>query len=107
MRKLFFFLMLLILAGCSTTGKLKKFAGQPVENIQTKFGKPTTVMPIKDGFLYIYETTTKLTSTEISKGQITLDPMVSPAVTKTEKIIFTVRNGIVEKTQKEIGYSRR
>jgi hypothetical protein len=107
MRKLFFFVMLLILAGCITTGKLKKYTGQPIENIQARFGKPTTVIPITDGFLYIYETTTRLASTEISKGQIALDPMISPETTKSEKIIFTVKNGKVEKTEKEIKYSRR
>jgi hypothetical protein len=107
MKRIFLVLGLIIFIGCGTTNQLSRYKGKGIEAVIKNFGDPTSIIPVSGGSIYIFEQSTKLRSAEISKGQTTLDPMVSPATTKTEKNTFTVINGKVVKATKEIGYSRR
>lgn len=63
-------------------------------------------MELAGDSVYIYEKTEKLRSTEISQGRLTLDPIVTPQVKKTQRFYFTVRNGIILKTRMEEEYDR-
>ncbi|HKI89913.1 MAG TPA: hypothetical protein VKA38_12865, partial [Draconibacterium sp.] len=62
----------------------KSFSGKPISFASNKFGKPKTVVEKNGEKVYVFEVTKKLESTEISQGKLTLDPMVTPKVNKTE-----------------------
>ena len=47
-----------------------------------------------------------LESTEVNQGKLTLDPMISPGVKKTERYFFTVEKGIIVRTKYEEEYER-
>ncbi|NQU85975.1 MAG: hypothetical protein HQ541_09465 [Mariniphaga sp.] len=107
MKKYIILVIIPLFLACSGLKQLKKYNGMEARSLEKDFGKPTSIIPTSDGEIYIYETKTKLESTEIGKGQTTLDPMVSPAATKTEKTIFTFVNGKVVGVKKEIEYDRK
>ncbi len=96
----------LILCFCSSYSHIKKLKGENAARIIEEFGKPDMVIPRKTDSLYIYLKETELRSTEISQGKLTLDPMVSPGVTKTERYTFTISNGIVTNVNRIIEYER-
>lgn len=103
----FIFLVILLALSCSTQRQLKKsFTGRPVTALEGKFGQPHSVIEKKDGTIYIFEKSETLKSTKISQGKLTLDPIISPKVTKTERYYFTVKNGIITKTRFEEEYER-
>ena len=109
MRKIAFLLLILIVSvSCSTQRQLRKaFVGKPVSKMETNFGQPKTVIEKEGEKLYIFEKTEKLASTEIGQGQLTLDPIITPKVTKTERYYFTVKNGTIIKARFEEDYERR
>ena len=107
MRRFILPMLLIFFMSCGPLAHLKKYKEQPVSAIENQFGKPTTIIPLDDGKLYVYETTEELKGTEISKGQTTLDPMVSPATIKTEKLIFKVVDGVVVSVSREVDYKRK
>lgn len=107
MKRLIILIACFYLAGCSSLNKLKKTEGKPINSVISEFGEPTKINMNTGDSLYIYEKTITLQSAEISKGQMTLDRMVSPSATKTEKITFKVKKGIVVKVEKEIEYHRK
>ncbi|VAW20754.1 hypothetical protein MNBD_BACTEROID01-1122 [hydrothermal vent metagenome] len=96
----------LVLCSCSPYSYLKKLKGENAVRIIEKLGRPDMVIPRKTDSLYIYLKETELRSTEISQGKLTLDPMVSPGVTKTERYTFTISNGIVTNVKRIIEYER-
>jgi hypothetical protein len=100
-------LFLLIGIGCGTLHELRKYEGQPVSVLEKNLGKPATVIPTSEGELYVYEKTEELSGMEISKGQGTLDPMVTPATLKTEKVLFRVIKGVVVEVSREVEYERK
>ena len=101
-RKLFFPIMtgfLILLCSCGTQNQLKKtWMSQPETKLQESFGSPTTVIDREKDKIFIYETQEKLRSTEISQGKLTLDPIITPKVMKTERYTFTIRDGIITQT---------
>ena len=102
-----FFIVLLFFIGCGNIRHLKKLEGEKIEVVEKEYGKPDSIIPISDGQLYIYKKTKNLKSAEINQGQLSLDPMVTPKVTKTEKIVFTVKNGVVKNIKREIEYVKK
>jgi len=54
----------------------------------------------------VYEIVKELRSTEIMQAKLTLDPIYSPKVDKTERYYFTVKQGIITKTKLEEVYER-
>ncbi len=107
-RIIFILLILIVSVSCSTQRQLRKaFVGKPVSKIEANFGQPKTVIEKEGEKLYIFEKTEELQSTEIGQGQLTLDPIITPKVTKTEMYYFTVKNGTVTKARLEEDYKRK
>ena len=93
MQRIILIILLIFAVSCSSQRKLQKaYIGKPQSILTEKFGKPKTVFDQGDEKVYIYETITELKSTEISQAKLTLDPMVSPMVEKTERYYFTVKD---------------
>lgn len=79
---------------------------QPEIKLQETFGSPTTVIDRNSDKIFIFEKTEELESTEINQGKLTLDPIITPKVLKTERYIFTIREGIIIRTNFEEEYER-
>ena len=100
-------LILFLLTSCGIQRQLQKaFVGEPVSAFGEEFGAPKTVIEKEQEKIYVFEKEKKLNSTEIDQGKLTLDPMVTPKVLKTERYIFTVKNGEVVKARYEEEYER-
>jgi hypothetical protein len=84
----------------------KAFIGKNVSKLGEKFGAATSVIDKENEKVYIFEKEEELKSTEINQGKLTLDPIRSPRVIKTERYYFTVKNGVVTKAQYEEEYER-
>ena len=108
MRNTFFIIIgFLVLISCSTQRQLRKaYVGKPVTILEKNFGEPKTIIDKKAEKIYIFEKTEELKSTEIGQGKLTLDPIITPKVTKTERYYFTVKNGNIVKTRFEEEYER-
>ena len=106
MRKLVV-ILLVLLVSCSAQRQLQNtFVGKDLKFLQENFGQPKTVLKLADEEVYIFETLTELKSTEVSQGRLSLDPIISPKVTKTEIYSFTLKNGVVVKSSLEEKYER-
>ena len=103
---LFVFIVLFVIS-CGTERQLTRhFKGKPVSELGLEFGAPKSVIDSDGEKIYIYEKTEKLNSTEINQGKLTLDPIVTPKVLKTERYFFTIKNNIVTKVRFEEEYER-
>lgn len=92
---------------CGSQQKLQKsYLGKPQSFLKESFGNPTTIIEKGEEKIYVYEKSEELRSTEISQGKLTLDPMVSPMVKKTERYFFTVNNNKISKVKLEEEYER-
>ena len=100
-------IFLVLAAGCSTLSKLKRYEGKPIQSVIDTMGKPSAIAAFSGDSLFIYKNEKLLQGAEINKGQTTLDPMVTPSVTKSETLIFRVKGGVVINVKKEIEYNRR
>jgi len=106
-KTIFIFLIFIGLISCGTQQQLKKsFTGKPLSVLEPQFGKPVTIIKTAGDSVYIFEKTEALRSAEISQGRMTLDPILTPKVTKTERFYFTVKNGLIIKTRFEEEYKR-
>ncbi len=107
MKKIFYILLALVALSCSQQRVLKKaYVGKPLEILAEKYGNPKVVLDQKEGKIYVYEIVKDLKSTEISQAKLTLDPMVSPMVQKTERYYFTVKDGKIVNARLEEEYDR-
>jgi hypothetical protein len=107
MYRIFIFILLIVTVSCSPQRALQKaYIGKPQSILTEKFGKPKTILDRGDEKVYVYETITELKSTEISQAKLTLDPMVSPMVEKTERYYFTVKEDKIIKVKLEEEYER-
>lgn len=107
MKKVFFLLTVIFLFSCGTQKQLQKaFVGKPVSELKKKFGEPKTILDNDEEMVYVFEIIEELESTEISQGKLTLDPIITPKVTKTERYYFTVKDGKVVGTKFEEDYER-
>ena len=84
----------------------RAFYGKPVAYLNEKFGDPKAVFDSEEGKLYVYEKEEELESTEINQARLTLDPIVTPRVKKTETYYFTVVDGKVIGSKLETAYER-
>lgn len=106
-KAVFVSLFLFLLISCGTQRQLQKaFVGKPVSALNEEFGTPETVIDKEQEKIYIFEKEKKLKSTEIDQGKLTLDPIVTPRVLKTERYIFTVKSGEVVKARYQEEYER-
>ena len=106
-KTLLILLILILSVSCGTQRQLKRsFTGKPVSVLEFQFEKPVTIIETAGDSVYIFENTEELRSTEISQGKLSLDPIMTPPVNKTERYNFTVKNGIIVKTRFEEEYER-
>jgi len=108
MYKIFIFKLLFVFTvACGTQRQLhKSFNGKPVSVAEQQFGKPVTVIESQEDSVYVFERKEELNSTEISQGKLTLDPIVTPGVHKTERFYFTVQKGRIIESRFEEEYER-
>jgi len=106
-KTLFLAILLLITISCGTQRQLQKaFVGKRVTEVAEKFGAPISVIDKDDEKIYIFEKEEELRRTEIDQGKLTLDPIVTPKVVKTNRYYFTVKEGVVTKARMEEEYER-
>jgi hypothetical protein len=106
-RIVFTLLIFFLLVSCGAQQQLKKsYTGKSVSSLEPRFGEPATIIGTAYDSVYIFEKTEELRSTEISQGRLTLDPIVTPKVKKTERFYFTIKNGLIVKTRFEEEYER-
>ena len=97
-----------LIISCSMNASLRKsFTGKNPASLEKHFGKPTTVIPRGDDTLLIFIRKNALESTEISQGRLTLDPIRTPEVNKSERFIFTVSSGKIIDTKYEKVYEKK
>ena len=107
MNKIFVILLVFISVSCSQQRALQKaYVGKPVSVLSEKYGYPKVVLDQKNGKVYVYEIVKALKSATISQGKLSLDPMVSPSVQKTERYYFTVKNDKIVDAKIEEEYDR-
>ena len=107
MHRIFFLLILILAVGCSTQKKLQRtYIGKPLSAFEKAYGKPVAVLERSEGKVYVFERSELLQGTEIGQAKLTLDPMVTPTVTKTEKYYVTVKNEVVTHVKQENEYER-
>jgi hypothetical protein len=107
MYRILIFIVLAALGSCSGQRSLQKaYLGKSQSVLAEKFGKPKTVLDYGDEKVYVYEIVNELKSTEISQAKLTLDPMISPMVEKTERYYFTVKDEKITKVKLEEEYKR-
>ena len=107
MNRIAVIILFFVLVSCGSQRQLQKtYFGKPQSVLEDKFGKPKTVLNHDKEKVLIYEKTEELRSTEIKQGKLTLDPIVSPMVKKTERYYFTIKEGIITKAKFEEEYER-
>ncbi len=107
MYRFIFFVLLLIAVGCSSQRNLQRtYIGKPQAELESKFGYPKTILDQGAEKVYVYEIIKNLKSTEIGQGKLTLDPIMSPMVQKTERYYFTVKDGKIIDVKLEEEYER-
>jgi hypothetical protein len=107
MYRIFTFIFLVTLISCGVQRSLQKaYLGKPLSELSEKYGKPKTILDYGGEKVYVYEIVTELKSTEISQAKLTLDPMISPMVEKTERYYFTVKDDKIVKVKLVEEYER-
>lgn len=107
MYRLIIIIFLAILISCSAQRSLQKaYLGKSTSVLSEKFGNPKTILDYEDSKVYVYEIVKELKSTEISQAKLTLDPIISPVVEKTERYYFTVKDDKIVKVKLEEEYKR-
>jgi hypothetical protein len=104
---IFTILLFLVLVSCGTQRQIRRtYINQQEAKLKEDFGTPKSIINYKDDKIYIFEKSEELKSTEINQGKLTLDPIITPQVTKTKRYYFTVRDGIIIETRFEKEYER-
>ena len=107
MYRIIFIFLLTILVSCGVQRSLQRtYIGKPQSVLSANFGYPKTILERDDDKVYVYEIIKELKSTEISQAKLTLDPMISPSVQKTERFYFTVKDEKIIKVKVEEDYDR-
>jgi len=107
MKRILTIFILFLLIACSAQRKLSHhFIGKNISELKTELGEPKTVFDRAEGKVYVFEKTEELRSTEVSQGKLTLDPMVTPKVVKTERYLVTVKDEVVTNIEIENEYER-
>jgi hypothetical protein len=105
--KIFLLVLVLLIVSCSGQKKLSKaYYGKSVAELNEEFGSPKTIFEKENEKIYVFEKVEKLRSTEINQAKLTLDPIITPGVTKTERFYFTIQEGVIVKVKMEEEYER-
>jgi len=106
-RSVVFIILFFSAFSCGTKRQLQtQFKGKPVTVLTEQFGEPKTILKKENETVYVFEKIKELESTEINQGRLTLDEIVTPKVSKTERYYFTVRDSIIVETRYEEEYER-
>ncbi len=107
MHRIYIFFLFIMLYSCSVQRTLQKtYIGKPVSILSGDFGHPKTILDREKEKIYVYEIVKELKSSTINQGKLTLDPMVSPGVQKTERYYFTVKEEKITAVKVEDEYQR-
>ena len=107
MKQILVLIVVVILVSCGSQKQLQKaYLGKSISAITERFGEPKTILQQGMQKTYVFELTKNLESTEVSQGKLSLDPIITPKVKKTERYYFTVENDKVVKTKFEEEYER-
>ena len=107
MYRLLYIILLTLMVSCGVQRSLQKtYVGKSQSVLSANFGYPKTVLEHGDEKIYVYEIIKELKSTEISQAKLTLDPMISPSVQKTERYYFTVKDERIIKVKVEEEYDK-
>ena len=107
MYRFFILAFIILLISCSSQKKLQRtYVGKSQTILSSKFGYPKATFEQGDEKVLVYEIFKELESTEIQQAKLTLDPIVSPMVQKTERYYFTVKDSIIIKVKLEEEYER-
>lgn len=107
MKKILIILFALIIVSCGHQRALQKaYVGKPVSVLSEKYGYPKVILDQNNEKVYVYEIVKELKSATINQGKLSLDPMVSPSVQKTERYYFTVIDDKITKVKLEEEYNR-
>ncbi len=107
MNRIFILILLISLFSCSQQRSFQKaYIGKPQSILSGKFGHPINVIDNENEKIYVYEIVKELKSTTINQGKLTMDPMVSPMVEKTERYYFTVKDEKIVNVIIESEYDR-
>jgi len=107
MKRIFIIVLIFIAVSCSHQRNLRKaYVGKPVAVLSEKYGYPKVILDQKNEKVYVYEIVKELESTTINQGKLSLDPIVSPSVQKTERNYFTARNDIIVDAKIEEEYEQ-
>jgi hypothetical protein len=107
MKRIVYFILVALMVSCSAQRGLQKaYVGKPVSILSEKMGNPKTILERENDKVYVYEIVKELASTEIQQAKLTLDPMITPMVEKTERYYFTVKDGKIVKVKFEEVYDR-
>ncbi len=108
MYRIFFITFVLFIVSCSPQQRLRNsFMGKNVSELQKELGTPLIIINKAGEKVYVYEKKKELRGTEIGQAKVTLDPIVSPRVIKTERFLIHVKNEIVTKITRENEYERK
>ena len=107
MKLIYILVFTLSLFSCSQQRSLQKmYVGKPQSVLSKEFGHPKAILDQENEKVYVYEIVKELKSTTINQGKLTMDPMVSPVVEKTERYYFTVKHEKIIKVKVEEEYQR-
>ncbi|HPF51403.1 MAG TPA: hypothetical protein PK335_07495 [Draconibacterium sp.] len=107
MKRVLTLLILLTMLACSPQRTLSRhYVGKNISEIQAELGEPKSILDHADEKVYVFEKIEELRGTEIHQAKLTLDPIVTPKVTKTERFYVTVKNDVVTKIKLENEYER-
>jgi hypothetical protein len=107
MYRIYIFFIFISLVSCSQQKKLQKtYVGKPQSVLSKEFGYPKTIIDRENEKVYVYEIVKEIKSTTINQGKLTLDPMVSPTVDKTQRYYFIVKDDMIVKVKLEEEYHR-
>ncbi len=107
MKRILTIFILILLFACSPQRKLSHhFVGKNISELKAELGEPKTVFDRSGEKVYVFEKIEELRSTEVSQGKLTLDPMVTPKVVKTERYYVSVKDEVVTSIELENEYER-
>jgi hypothetical protein len=107
MKLIYILVFTLSLFSCSQQRSLQKmYVGKPQSVLSKEFGHPKAVLDQENEKVYVYEIVKDLKSAQINQGKLSLDPMISPMVEKTERYYFTVKDDKIVKARIEEEYQR-
>ena len=107
MYRLLFFVLIFLAVSCGSQHRVQRaYIGKPQKSLESKFGYPKTILDQGAGKVYVYEIIKDLKSAEINQGRLSLDPMISPMVQKTEQYYFYVKDSVITNVKLEEEHER-